>query len=61
MSAADFKKWMERNELTVLDIAHALQIHPQTVYRFLQGKRVQRSTKAAIERLAMAQKQAIAG
>lgn len=52
MSASDLKKWMEQNEQTVQDIAHALQVHPQTVYRFLQGKRVQRSTKAAIERLA---------
>ncbi len=50
MSAVEFKEWMERNGQTVQDIAHALHIHPQTVYRFLQGKPVHRSTKVAIER-----------
>jgi hypothetical protein len=42
---------MLRNDKTVHDIAYALRIHPQTVYRYLSGKPVQRSTKAAIERL----------
>lgn len=51
MSVSDLKKWMERNEMTPIDIAAALKIHPNTVNNFLKGKRVHRSTRAALERL----------
>jgi len=51
MSIAELKMWMIENDKTVNDIAYVLSIHPQTVYRFLQGKAVQRSTKAALSRL----------
>jgi hypothetical protein len=51
MSASDLKNWMQQTGTNVQDIAYALQIHPNTVYRFLQGKPVQRSTKRALESL----------
>lgn len=51
MSAADFEKWMKKTGKTAVDIASALKIHPITVTRFLDGKRVQRSTLANFERL----------
>lgn len=51
MSAELLKKWMEGNDKTVQDIAYVLQIHPQTVYRYLAGKPVHRGTKASLERL----------
>lgn len=51
MSATDLKKWMEKNGKTVVDIAAALQIHPNTVSNFLKGKSVHRGTRAALERL----------
>ena len=53
MNIKEFKRWMERSELSVIDIAYQLQIHPQTVYRFLKGKPVHKSTKVALERLAL--------
>ncbi len=51
MSVTEFKTWMQRTGQNVQDIAYALQIHPQTVYRFLQGKPVHRGTKTALENL----------
>jgi plasmid maintenance system antidote protein VapI len=51
MSSKLLREWMDRNDKTVQDIAYALQIHPQTVYRYLNGKAVHRSTRAALERL----------
>ena len=45
------KKWMRVNDKTIIDIASALRIAPQTVTNYLKGKNVHRSTKAAIERL----------
>jgi len=52
MSIAAFKQWMDNSGMTVVDIAYLLNIHPQTVYRFLKDKPVHRSTKVALERLA---------
>lgn len=54
MSAALLKHWMESNDKTAVDIASALQISPATVSNYLKGKRVHRSTRAALERLILA-------
>jgi plasmid maintenance system antidote protein VapI len=45
-----FKEWMERNDLTPIDIAAALRIHPNTVLNYIKGKVVLRSTQAMLER-----------
>lgn len=50
MKAVELKKWMEKNDVTEVDIASALKIHPITIYRFLKGKSVNRSTLAGFER-----------
>lgn len=51
MKPVGLKEWMQLNGKTVVDIATALHIHPNTVYRYLHGKPVHRSTEVAIERL----------
>jgi predicted transcriptional regulator len=51
MNAATLDAWMKRYGWTVKDVATELQIHFNTVYRFLKGQAVHRSTEAAIERL----------
>jgi hypothetical protein len=51
MSAADLKSWMSQKDKRVVDIAAATRIHPNTIQRFLSGKRVHDSTKTAFARL----------
>jgi hypothetical protein len=50
MSATELRSWMKKHDVTEVDIAAALKIHPVTVQRYLKGKSVHRSTKAALER-----------
>ena len=49
MTATDFKSFLERAGLTVIDVAAATKIHPQTITRFLRGGRVHPSTRTLIE------------
>lgn len=49
MSATEFKSFLERAGLTVIDVAAATKIHPQTVTRFLKGGRVHISTRTILE------------
>jgi Leu/Phe-tRNA-protein transferase len=51
MTGKDLKKWMEKNEKTVIDVASATKTHPQTVQRFLNGKTVHRATHEAFKRV----------
>lgn len=51
MESDELKKWMEKNGKTVMEIAQDLQLHLHTVYRFLSGKKVHRSTKVHFDRL----------
>ena len=51
MSGADLKKWMKQNDKTVVDVASATKIHPQTVQRFIDGKSVHASTRESFRRL----------
>ena len=51
MSAASLKKWMAQNDKTVVDIASALSLHPNTINNYLKGKPVHRSTQALLSSL----------
>jgi transcriptional regulator with XRE-family HTH domain len=51
MTAAKLKKWMEQNGKTVVDIAAALSLAPNTVSNYLKGKPVHRSTQALLNSL----------
>lgn len=50
MSAAELDKWMKKYNVTAVDIASALKMHPTTIDKFLKGAPVRRSTIAAFER-----------
>lgn len=49
MSSTEFKTFLEQAGLTVIDVAAATKIHPQTITRFLRGGRVHSSTRTLIE------------
>lgn len=51
MNRSDFKKWMKENDLNEVDVASALKMHPITITRYLEGRKVQRSTEHSLERL----------
>jgi hypothetical protein len=42
MKAFELKKWMRENEVTELDIAAFLKIHPMTITRYLNGENLPR-------------------
>lgn len=48
MSVEQFKSWMLKADKTVADIAYESKLAPRTIYNFLNGLRVHRSTKAAL-------------
>ncbi len=50
MKAAELEKFMKENDVSAVDIASALKMHPVTIERFLKGESARRSTKAAFER-----------
>jgi len=49
MSGIEFKTFLDKLGLTVIDVSAATKIHPQTVTRFLKGGRVQQATRAQLE------------
>lgn len=51
MKAGRLREWMQANDKTVQDIASETKIHPNTIYRFLKGEPVSRSTERVFERL----------
>lgn len=51
MRAADLRKWMTVNDKTVLQVAVMLNVHSQTVYKFLRGDTVSPVVYAAIVHL----------
>ena len=51
MKPAELNRWMKENDVTAVDIASALKISPVTIFRFLKGKSVHRSTLAGFQRL----------
>lgn len=51
MTPDELKAWMERNDKSEVDVASATKFHPRTVRRFLEKKRVYRSTQNVFARL----------
>lgn len=49
MDATKLSDFLKKTGMSVTDIAAAVQVHPQTIYRFLNGGRVHRTTLAAID------------
>ncbi len=50
MNAVTYKEWMENNGISVIDVNRGTDIHPTTIYRFLEGKDVNPSTRRALEK-----------
>jgi len=51
MSVAKLRDWMDKNRLTVIEVAAITKIHTNTIYRYLAGKSVHHLTEDALERL----------
>lgn len=49
MSSTDLKRFLDARGLSVIDVAAATKIHPQTITRFLKGQTVQKSTLFMLE------------
>lgn len=50
MTGLELEKFMKRNDVSAVDIAAALKMHPNTILKFLKGFPARRSTTAAFER-----------
>lgn len=51
MKSFELQRWMKLNDKTVVDVASATKVHPQTVQRFLKGLTTRPSTREAFRRL----------
>jgi predicted transcriptional regulator len=49
MSTTDLKRFLQTTGMTVVQLAVAANVHPQTVYRFLKGKRVHPATLTCLQ------------
>lgn len=49
MDLKEIKRWMKTVDKTPVDIASDLRMSPQTIQKYLSGRRVLRSTQKAIE------------
>lgn len=49
MSAIVLKQALELTGKTIIDVAAATKIHPNTISRYLKGEKVNRSTETLLE------------